>query len=204
MNGATTKKPPIDQAPWSIQILTTQHLIEGSFYADKNKVDGDDIFAQSAAEGKDDSEDGRILEAFEGMRLMEARIQPTGNLTTQVQNFPGLELPTFDQVVAIIPADQASLRSAQKAYKNYRYPLDAVIYAGHYLLRAKLLSDHVDASCSPFANTWLVPLMNVMVDCQVQGARLISFQVPWLLLNASLVHAFWVDGITPSVPREEN
>jgi hypothetical protein len=131
------------------------------------------------------------------MRLLEARIQPTGNLTTPVQTFPGLELPSFDLVVAIIPADDASLKSAQKAYKDHRYPLDAVIYAGSYLLKAKLLSDYAGANRSPFSNNWLVPLEDVVIDCQVQGARLNSFRAPWLLLNGSLVHAFWIDGITP-------
>jgi hypothetical protein len=191
--GSGAKKNHVDQAPWSIQVLTTEHLIEGAFHADKYTYGGEDIFAQSAAEGDDESN----LDAFESVRLIEARIQPTGNLITPVQTFPGLELPTFDLVVAVIPADDASLKAAQKAYKAYHYPLDAVIYAGPYLLKAKLLSDYADASHSPFTNTYLIPLADVVIDCQVQGARLTSFRAPWLLLNGTLVHAFWIDGITP-------
>jgi hypothetical protein len=193
MFGSGAKKAHVDQAPWSIQILTMEHLIEGSFHADKYIYGGEDIFAQAATEGDDEIN----LDAFEGVRFMEARIQPTGNLITPVQTFPGLELPTFDLVVAIIPADDASLNSAQKAFKAYRYPLDAVIYAGPYLLKGKLLSDYAGAGHSTFTNTYLIPLADVVIDCQVQGARLTGFRAPWLLLNGSLVHAFWIEGITP-------
>jgi hypothetical protein len=193
MFGSGAKKTPVDQAPWLIQILTTQHLIEGSFQADLYKIGGDDIFVQSTEEDADEPN----YATFDEMRLTEARIQPTGSLTTPLQTFPGLEMPSFDLVVAIIPADEASLKSAQKAYKAYRHPLDAVIYAGPYLIKARLLSDHAGANRSPFTNNWLVPLVDVVIDCQVQGARLTGFRAPWLLLNGSLVHAFWIDGITP-------
>jgi hypothetical protein len=193
MFGSGAKKPHVDQAPWSLQILTTEHLIEGSFHADKYAVGGEDIFAQSTVYDEDETN----YDTFDEMRLMQARIQPAGNLATPVQTFPGLELPSFDLVVAIIPADDASLAAAKKAYKAHRHPLDAVIYAGPYLLRAKLLSDHPDASRSPFSDNWLVPLADVVIDCQVPGARLTTFRAPWLLLNGALVHAFWIDGITP-------
>jgi hypothetical protein len=192
MFGSDAKKQTTGKAPWALQILTTEHLIEGSFYADKYKSGGEDIFAQSTTVDEDET----TSDTFVNIRLLEARLQPTGNLTTPVQTFPGLELPTFDLVVAIIPADPASLQSAQKAYKGYRHPLDAVIYAGPYLMRGKVLSDYADGSRSPFTDTQFLPLVDVEIDCQVQGARLSSFRAPWLLLNGSQVHAYWLNGIT--------
>jgi hypothetical protein len=193
MFGSDAKKQTTGKAPWALQILTTEHLIEGSFYADKNKVDDEDIFTHST----EVYEEGEtISDTFVNIRLLEARLQPTGNLTTPVQTFPGLELPTFDLVVAIIPADPASLQSAQKAYKGYRYPIEAVIYAGPYLMRGKVLSDYADGSRSPFTDTQFLPLVDVEIDCQVQGARLSAFRAPWLLLNGSQVHAYWLNGIT--------
>jgi len=202
MFGSSAKKQSTDKAPWSIQILTTEHLIEGSLYADKYKVGGYDIFTLSTQSDEDESS----IDAFENMRLLEARIQPTGNLTTPVQTFPGLEMVTFGLVVAVIPADDASLQAAQKAYKDYRHPLEAVFYAGPYLVRGKVLSDYADASRSPFTNTKLIPLVDAAIDCQVQGARLSGFQAPWLLLNGSIVHAFWLTGITadPNTPKGKN
>lgn len=193
MIGTGAKKQTHGQAPWSLQILTTEHLIEGSFYADKNKVDDEDIFTHST----EVYEEGEtISDSFVDIRLLEARLRPTGNLTTPVQTFPGLELPTFNLVVAIIPADPASLQSAQKAYKSYRYPIEAVVFAGPYLIRGKVLSDNADGSHSPFSDTQFLPLVDVEIDCQVQGARLSSFRAPWLLLNGSQVHAYWLNGIT--------
>ncbi len=183
MNSTSAKKPPTSQAPWSLQILTTEHLIEGSFYADKNKVDGEDIFTSLS--------DDEV-----SIRLLAARIQPSGNLVTPVLTFPGLELPSFNLVVAIIPADPGSLQAAQKAYKDYRHPIDAVIYAGPYLMRGKVLSDNVDGSYSPFADTQFLPVVDVDIECQAQGAKLSPVRAPWLLLNGSQVHAYWLEGIT--------
>ena len=175
------------KTPWTIEILTTEYLVSGSVRAEDYKTGGDDLFAMASLGDLSDSG----IDAFQNLRMFDVRVQPTGNLVTQEQVFSEWEFPMLDLVVAIIPRDQVSLQAAQKAFKDYRHPMDVVVYVGPYLIRAKLMSDDQDKNRSPFAMTQLLPLTDAIIDCQLPGAKLQRLAVPWLLLNGGgLLHGY--------------
>ncbi|CAG0968792.1 hypothetical protein ANRL3_01360 [Anaerolineae bacterium] len=173
------------KTPWTVESLTTEYLVSGSVREEDYKTGGDDLFAMACLGDLSDSG----IDAFQQLRLANAHIQPTGNLVTLEQSFSEWEMPMLDLVVAIIPRDQVCLQAAQKAFKDYRHPMEVVLYAGPYAIRAKLMSDDADQSRSPFMMTQVLPLTDAIIDCQLPGAKLKGFAVPWLLLNGGgLLH----------------
>ena len=135
------------------------------------------------------------------------QIQPTGNLTTPAQSFPEWTLGCCANVVAVIPNDDASRQDAQKAFKDWKYPVNAVVYAGPYRIHGTVLSQKADKFRLPSPPTtaaWTdwggggFPIREAEIDCQLPGSKLIGLQVPWLLLNAWVIHGFGVDQASQS------
>ena len=147
MFGLGGHKKAQSKAPWSIQILTMEYLVDAVLQPEYYALGGVDFFEQLANGAGDENE----LADVQALRFSEAHLQPAGNLATPDRTFADWELPLFEQVVAIVPRDEASLQAAQKAYSDYENPLNAVLYAGPYLIRANILSDDEDRSASPFA-----------------------------------------------------
>lgn len=165
---------------WNIRLLTKEYLVEGEFHPEEYESGGDSIFTLAASSELDEGG----IEAFQRLRLFNVHIQPTGNLVTNEQSFSEWGMLALDEVVAIIPNDESSLETAKKAFKDYRYSIEVIVYLGTYCIRAKLMTDNSNQKHSPFAMTGIIPLTDAEIDCQLPGAKLTKFSVPWLLLNA--------------------
>jgi hypothetical protein len=183
MFGSGSKKQ--SKPPYNVQLLTTEYLIEGWIAPEEYEVGGDNVFSQAARLEEDEGG----IDAFQAIRMTDVKIRPTGILDSPEETFQEWDLSVLDGVVAIIPLDQACLKVMQKAFKDFRYPVEARIYIGPYLIRAKLLSSSTQRDLSPFATSQLIPLEDAEIDCLVQGSKLKGFRVPWLILNGdSLLH----------------
>ncbi len=165
---------------WNIKLLTKEYLVEGTFHPKEYELGGDNVFALAATSSM--NEGG--IDAFQRLRLFNTHIQPTGNLISNEQSFSEWSMLTLNEVVAIIPNDETSLETAKKAFNDYRHPLEVLVYSGTYRIHAKLLSDTASQKQSLFAMTGIIPLTDAKIDCQLPGAKLKNFSVPWLLLNA--------------------
>jgi hypothetical protein len=183
------KKPPAPKSLWRLQLLTEQYLIEGSFNPDEFRVGSADIFEMSC----ENVLDGGGIEAFYRISLTEATLRPTGMLDLPELSYPEWSTAVFDQVIAVIPRDPASLQAAQKAFREYRYPLQIESYAGPYRLRGKILSDSSIPRRSPFLMNQVVPLIEAEIDNLLPGAKLSGLGASWLLLNGGgVLHGFGV------------
>jgi len=181
------KKPSAPKPLWRLQLLTEEYLVEGSFNPDEYKVGSADIFEMSC----ENILDGGGIEAFHRLSLTDVTLNPTGVLSLPEQRYPEWSTAVFDQVIAVIPRDGASLLAAQKAFREYHYPLPVEAYAGPYRLRGKLMSDSSIPTRSPFLMNQVVPLVEAEIDNLLPGARLNSLQAEWLLLNGGgVLHGF--------------
>ncbi len=172
-------------ALWKIQILTTDYLVEGSVAPDK--VGGQNIWERASQLAVADGG----AAAFRQLRLSDAKLQPTGNLKLPAQTFAEWNMTTADAVIAIIPNDAGSLQAGQKAFKDFSHPMTGVVFAGPYVMQAKLLSDSGDRNRSPFSMTEFLPVADAKIDCLLPDAALKDFRVPWLLLKGTgLLHGY--------------
>jgi hypothetical protein len=86
--------------------------------------------------------------------------------------------------------DDPSRQAAQQAYKDYRQPLPAVYYAGPYVVLARYLSDPSAGNILFRDEKSLRLLADAEIDCQLCSSRLKDWRVPYLLLNAGLLHGY--------------
>lgn len=181
------KKPATQKTLWLLQLLTSQYLVEGSFAVDEYRVGTMDIFDLAS----DGTLDEGGIEAFSHLRLTDVRLLPTGSRDFSEQTYDEWGIYRFNEVVAVIPRNALSLSAAQKAFKEYRYPLDAELYAGPYMLKGKILSDSTIPRRSPFLNSPLVPMQDVEIVSLLPGAKVASLQAAWLILNGGgLLHGY--------------
>ena len=96
---------------WNIKLLTKEYLVEGTFHPKEYELGGDNVFALAATSSM--NEGG--IDAFQRLRLFNTHIQPTGNLISNEQSFSEWSMLTLDEVVAIIPNDETSLKTAKPA-----------------------------------------------------------------------------------------
>jgi hypothetical protein len=175
------KKVLTPKTLWRLQLLTAEYLIEGSFNPDENKVGSADIFEMTC----ENILDGGGIEAFHRLGLSDVSVQPTGVLNMTEQRYPEWGMTVFDQVVAVIPRDEASRQAAQRAYQD----------AGPYRLRGKILSDSTIPRRSPFLMNQIVPLVEAEIDNLLPGARLSDLRADWMLLNGGgMMHGYGVTG----------
>ena len=186
------KKPPAPKPLWRLQLLSGEYLVEGSFNPDEYKVGSADIFEMSC----ENVLDGGGIEAFHRLGLTDVSLKPSGVLNLPEQRFPEWSTALFDQVIAVIPRDEASLQAAQKAFREYRYPLPVELYAGSYRLRGKLLSDSSIPKRSPFLMNQVAPLAEAEIDNLLPGASLLGLRAEWLLVNGGgVMHGFGYTGV---------
>ena len=183
------KKTLTPKPLWQLQLLTGEILIEGSYNPDEFRVGSADIFEMSC----ENVLDGGGIEAFHRLSLTDVSIKPTGMLDLPPQSYPEWAITVIDQVIAIIPRDEASLQAAQKAFREYRYPLPVEIFAGPYRLRGKILSDSTIPKRSPFLMNQVVPLAEAEIENLLSGAKMKGLRADWLLLNGGgLMHGYGV------------
>ncbi len=180
-------KKPASRPYWRLRLLTSEYLVEGSFYPDEYKVGSANIFELAG----DPTLDGGGAEAFHRLQLYDVALTPTGLLTLPVQTYPEWGLPVIDCLIALIPGDEASLLAAQKAFKEFRYPLHADVYASSYRLSGCLLSDSTIPRRSPFMVSQLVPLVQAEIHTLLPAASWPGLRVDWALLNGvAFMHGY--------------
>jgi hypothetical protein len=181
------KKPAAPKPLWRLQLLSEAYLGDGSYNPDAFKGGSADIFEMSC----ENVLDGGGIEAFHRLSLTGVTLNATGLLSLPELRYAEWSTAIFDQVIAIIPRDPASLQAAQKAFREYRYPLPVEMYAGPYRLRGQLLSDSSIPRRSPFLMNQVVPLVEAEIDNLLPGARLSGLRADWLLLNGGgVLHGF--------------
>jgi len=184
------KKPGAQKTLWRLQLLTSQYLIEGSFPVDEYRVGTMDIFDLAS----DSTLDEGGIEAFLHLHLTDVSVQPTGVRDISEQAYTEWGMYGFNEVVAVIPKNESSLKAAQKAFKEYRYPIAVELYAGPYRLRGKILSDSTIPRRSPFLNSPIVPMEEVEIESLLPGGgKMVKRKIPWLLLNGrGLLHGYGI------------
>jgi|SRR5579859_3175458 len=180
MFGKGSKKPP--PAPWALQFLTTDYLVTGLVAPDDYTIGSETLFYEACQ--------NQGAEAFQLLTIASVQLQTTGSLVAGPENLPTWNLGLGDNLVAVIPNDDASRAAAQKAFSDYRQPLQAAFYAGPYVILGNYLSDPSDAGILFRDEKSLRPLANAEINCQLPGSTLKSWRVPWLLLNARQLHGY--------------
>jgi len=185
------KKGSTPRQLWRLQLLTNEYLIEGSINPEESRVGSSDIFEMSC----ENVLDGGGIEAFHRLSFTDVSVRATGALNLPEQHYPEWGTAVFNDVIAVIPRDEASLQAAQKAFREYRYPLQVEIFAGPYRLRGKLLSDSTIPRRSPFLENQIVPLVEAEIDNLLPGASLHDLQADWLLVNGGgLLYGYGITG----------
>jgi len=180
-------KKPAPRACWRLRLLTSEYLVEGSFYPDEYKVGSANIFELAS----DPTLDGGGAEAFQRLQLYDVGLLPTGLLILPVQTYPEWGLSVTDHVIALIPGDEASLQTAQKAFKEFRYPLQADVFASSYRLSGCLMSDSTIPHRSPFMVSQFIPMVQAEIHSLAPAAAWGGLQAAWALLNGNaLMHGY--------------
>ena len=155
---------PTPAKNWAIDVLTTDFLISGHVDGDRNRL----AFQLLGGD-------------YSSIVISSARIQPTGNLATPDALAAQWTVAYGDTVVAVIPRDQASLDYAVKSNADWKNPLPAEVYAGHYLIRGAVLSPGNNLRAFA-AYTAGIAIQQAQITSLVPGARLSGLSAPYLLL----------------------
>ena len=158
------------QRPFVMQALTLDYLVEG------NVQPGDEL--TSILLGGWEYYKSRCL-----LTLTDARVQPTGNLTTPTLSVSQWVLQHRTGLVALIPRDEAGTQALLKAAPSKTFSLRAVMYAGSYVIRASLIPGDLFEKA-------FNPAKDAEIDCQLPGAQLSRLTAPWLVLNSQLVQGY--------------
>jgi hypothetical protein len=165
------KKAP--KAPWSVQVLTTEFLVDGH-------MDGDDPtggwFLQVQA---------RDL-AMATLTLTEASFQPTAAQNIRPTQAAKWVLPSAAQFVAILPRDEGSLAYCADRNSSSKHPIPAVVFSGPYAFSGTVMSPDNDLDI--LAGYVTFAMQNVTIDCLAPGARLKGLTAPYAVLRTLLVN----------------
>ena len=163
---------------WSVQVLTTEFLVDGH-------LDGDDPtgpwFLQVQASDL----------AMATLTLTDASFQPTAAqniLPTQAAKWV---LPSTAQFVATLPRDEGSLAYCADRNSNSKHPIPAVVFSGPYVFSGTVMSP--DKYLDILSGYPTFAMQNVTIDCLAPGARLKGLAAPYAVLRTLLVH-----GIVPN------
>lgn len=176
MFGSRSKeqKPP---TPWSIQILTSEYLVDGLMPDPHGGT-----FQALLSMGSD-------------AKLASAQVQPTGILTTPSTSYP--EWTPGPATIAVILRDDASMKAAADYSNSFglKHSIRAVVYVGPYLIRGILKSPHKDIRTttihvvSSSTKEWF--MTDAEIDCLAPGTRLRQLQAPQLVVLAhTMIHGF--------------
>jgi hypothetical protein len=157
------------QQPWAMSALTLNYLIEGSIQP------SDELNLLLA--GASGYYENRYV-----VTLTNASVQPAGNLTTQPLYVSHWTVE-HRGLVALIPRDEASTQALLKNTQSRSLAFQAVMYVGSYVIRATLASPSPSLSYETYA---FMPVKDAEINCQLPGARLVGYKVPWMVVNREL------------------
>ena len=87
-------------------------------------------------------------------------------------------------------SDDASLQAAGATYDSYMQAVPAVLYAGPFTIQGTLTPEDKDVNEIFLEERGFVPVINAVIDCQLPGAKLTGYRMPWMLLNGGLLHGY--------------
>jgi hypothetical protein len=171
------KKQSTPKLPWSVQLLTTEYLVDGN-------LDGDDptgpwfLHVQS----------GEI--AMSTLTLTQARIQATGALSVTMPAAAKWILPSTATFVACIPRDEASTAYAVKQNSSSKHAIAGVVFVGPYAIRGTILSPNANLDILSGYGTFA--MQQAVIDGLAPGARLTGLAAPYVLVRTMLLHGIVV------------
>ena len=161
---------PTPRKNWAVDLLTTDFLISGF-------IDGD--------------HSRRAFQLISGdvssLAVSSARLQPTGNLGVPDSLSAPWAVAYGDELVAVIPRDQASLDYARQQNADWKNPQPAEVYVGHYLLRGTLLSPAADVRTLAAFTTGFA-MQQVQISSLLPGSRLTGLSAPYALVVGGHKH----------------
>lgn len=149
---------------WAIQVLTLDYLITGYMDADRDKTS----FRMAGHDAG-------------SLAVLSAQLQPSGNLDVPVRAPIPWVLVYGDEMVALIPRDEAGNNAAIQTNGSYfKIPIPAEVFVGHYRIRGKVMAS--DPSLRVFTINMGFPVQDAEIDCLLPGAPLKGLKVPYLLV----------------------
>lgn len=153
----------IPSTQWAVQVLTLDYLIDGSLDSERDKT-------SFRLQGHDVSP----------LPLTSARFRPTGVLSVSPPPAVPWVLIYGDQLVAIIPKDEAGLANARQLNAVFKVGVKAEVYAGPYVIRGEVLSP--DGSLRVFEGYTGFPVQDAEIKCLIPGAQLGLLKAPYVLV----------------------
>ena len=156
-----TLAPP--KIPWHVQALTLDYLVDG--YIDSSH---DKAYFRA------------MDNALYNIGLANVHFQATGSLPGPARDSAPWTLVYGEQLVALVPCDEASLVNAVQLNNGYKVATQAEVYAGSYVIRGTVLS--YDANGSVFQSFRSFPVQDAEVICRLPGAQWTGLKAPYLVV----------------------
>jgi hypothetical protein len=156
-----TLAPP--KIPWHVQVLTLDYLVDGY-------IDG----------SHDKAYFRTMANVLYNISLANVHFQSTGNQPVPARDAAAWAMLYGEQLVALIPWDEASLATAMQSNVDYKIATQGEVYVGCYLIRGAVLS--YDANLSVFGNQRSFPVQNAEITCRLPGAQWSGLKAPYLLV----------------------
>jgi hypothetical protein len=162
------------KAPWSVQLLTTDFLVDGH-------LDGDDPtgpwFLHVQAQEM----------AMATLTLTEASFEPTAGQNVPETRAAQWVLPSTALFVGVMPRDEGSMAYCANRNSGSKHPIPgAVVFVGPYAIRGTVLSPDADLDILSGYPTFA--MQNVVIDNLAPGARLKGLAAPYIIVRSLLLH----------------
>ena len=154
---------------WAVQILTVDYLIEGTIDGSRERP------AFNLVSG-----DARAI------RVDQPQVTSTGRLDVPARPAVPWALVYGNELVAIIPRDQASLNYALRANESFKTPIPGEVYAGPYVFSGTIMSP--DRKLRIVEGYTAVVLQNVTIDCLASGTSMSRLQAPYVMVLGNHKH----------------
>jgi len=99
--------------------------------------------------------------------LVNVRFQATGNLLGPAPDSAPWTIVYGEQLVALIPCDEASLASAMQINNGFKVATRAEVFVGSYVIRGTVLS--YDANGHVFQSFRSFPVQDAEISCRLLG-----------------------------------
>ena len=166
-------KKQAPKAPWSVQLLTTEYLVDG--HLDGDDPDGPWFLHVQPKEM-----------AMATLTLTQASFQPTGGQNIVPTQAAKWVLPSTAQFVAVIPRDEGSRAYCNNRNSSSKHPFPAVVFVGPYAMRGTIMSP--DADLDILAGYETFAMQDVVIDNLAPGSQLKGQAAPYVIVRTLLMH----------------
>jgi hypothetical protein len=165
---------------WTVQVLTPDFLLEGKI--DVEAV-SDGTWSDSYVLQADRTGSGSCTAL---VSLTVTQFQPTSNLITADTIATNWTVCGANAFVAVIPRDEASTTFVSKQNK-FKSLISADVFVGSYRFHGKVWSPEKPESGLSFLRYYSRFVMqDVVIDCQLPGAKLQGFQAAYAVIRTHL------------------